>query len=124
MPQTDMFAGTPARPATTPGAQSRVPGRPTDTSATPSETPAGDAGPANPPAAATDVTALDFEAAFRALSEVVAALESGGQPLDEVVALYARGIALAERCNQVLSAAELQVRQIDAEGRDAGALEI
>jgi exodeoxyribonuclease VII small subunit len=63
---------------------------------------------------------LGFEAAYRQLEEAVAALEQGDLPLDECLALYERGAALAARCGALLAAAELKLRQVDGEGRDAG----
>ena len=69
-----------------------------------------------------DPTALGFEDAFRLLEQTVAALEQGDQPLDESLALYERGAALATHCGALLAAAELKVRQVDGEGKDAGAL--
>jgi len=43
---------------------------------------------------------------------VVAQLEDGDLPLDDALALYARGQALAMRCAQLLEQAELRVRQV------------
>ncbi len=72
----------------------------------------------------SDVQTLGFEDAFRLLEETVAALENGDQSLEASLALYERGSALAARCADLLSAAELRVRQVDGEGRDAGPLEL
>jgi exodeoxyribonuclease VII small subunit len=71
-----------------------------------------------------DVGALGFEEAYRRLEETVAALEQGDLPLDECLALYELGAALATRCSELLSAAELQIRQVDGEGKDAGPLNL
>jgi exodeoxyribonuclease VII small subunit len=76
---------------------------------------------ATPPGDAA-LAALTFEQAYGALGEVVAALEQGGQALDDALALYERGVALAARCDALLSAAELRVRRIDGDGGDAGEL--
>ena len=69
-----------------------------------------------------DIAGLSFEEAFRALEATVADLEGGDPSLDEALELYERGVALSERCNELLSAAELRVRQVDGEGEDAGPL--
>ncbi|MFN2114397.1 MAG: exodeoxyribonuclease VII small subunit [Anaerolineae bacterium] len=69
-----------------------------------------------------EIDAMSFEEAYEALEEVVGALESGEQSLDESLRLYERGSLLAERCNTLLAAAELRVRQIDEAGQDAGPL--
>jgi exodeoxyribonuclease VII small subunit len=76
------------------------------------------------PTAAADTADLGFEAAFRELEEAIAALEQGELSLDDSLAFYERGAALAERCATLLSAAELRIRQVDGEGRDAGKLEL
>ncbi len=55
---------------------------------------------------------LTFEQAFAELEEVVRALEAGNQPLEEALALYERGMQLAARCQKLLDAAELRIRQL------------
>jgi exodeoxyribonuclease VII small subunit len=59
-----------------------------------------------------DIEALTFEQAFAQLERVVAQLEDGDLPLDDALALYARGQALAMRCAQLLEQAELRIRQV------------
>ena len=59
--------------------------------------------PANDPAA--DPAALPYEAAREELLEVVRRLESGQADLEESLALWERGEALAARCQQVLDEA-------------------
>ncbi len=66
-----------------------------------------------PPA---DLDDLTFEQAYAELEESVARLESGDLTLDESVALYARGQALAQHCGVLLDAADLRVRQIGDDG--------
>jgi exodeoxyribonuclease VII small subunit len=68
---------------------------------------------ATPPA---DVGDLTFEQAYAELEDIVARLESGDLTLDESVALYARGQALARHCGVLLDGAELRVRQIGEDG--------
>ena len=55
---------------------------------------------------------LSFEAAFQQLNEKVQALERGGLSLEEATRLFEEGMALARRCNEVLSQAELKVEQL------------
>jgi exodeoxyribonuclease VII small subunit len=64
---------------------------------------------------------LAFDEALAELQRTVAELEAGGQPLEQSIALYARGVALHERCAQLLGDAELRVRQLVA--RAGGGLE-
>ncbi len=55
---------------------------------------------------------LSFEAAFQQLNEKVEALETGGLSLEEATRLFEEGMALARRCNELLSRAELKVEQL------------
>ena len=68
------------------------------------------------------IEALSFDDALAQLQRVVAELEAGGQPLEEAIALYERGVALQARCERLLSEAELRVQQLVA--RAGGALEV
>jgi len=63
----------------------------------------------------SDIETLAFEQAFVQLEQVVAKLEDGDLPLDDMLALYARGQALAARCAQLLEQAELRVRQVSGQ---------
>ena len=67
------------------------------------------------------VEALTFDEALAALQRTVAELEAGGQPLEESLALYERGVALQQRCDRLLRDAELRVQQLIA--RAGGAVE-
>lgn len=62
-----------------------------------------------------NVEELSFEEAFGELNSLVQALEEEGRPLDEAIALYERGQALARRCASMLEKAELKVRQLNGE---------
>lgn len=63
---------------------------------------------------------MTFEDAFRRLDEVVSRLEQGDLALEESLALYEEGMALAARCNDLLDKADLRVRQlVAASGGDA-----
>ena len=53
-----------------------------------------------------------FEKAFAELEEVVQQLEAGDLTLDQAMALFERGTALATQCNAQLDAAELRVQQL------------
>lgn len=55
---------------------------------------------------------LSYEEAFAELESVVEALESEQRPLNESIALYERGQALAKYCAALLEKAELKVRQL------------
>ncbi len=64
---------------------------------------------------------LTFDDALAELQRTVALLEAGGQPLEQSIALYERGVALHERCARLLADAELRVKQLVT--RAGGALE-
>jgi len=55
---------------------------------------------------------LSFEEAFSELEATVRRLEEGGLTLEESLALYERGMELAELCAEHLDQAELRVRQL------------
>jgi exodeoxyribonuclease VII small subunit len=55
---------------------------------------------------------LSFEEAFNELDGTVQRLEEGEMALEEAIALYEWGMALARRCSDALDAAELKVREL------------
>ena len=61
-----------------------------------------------------DIVAMSFEAALRALEDVVRALESGDVPLDDSITLYERGEALRRHCQARLDAAQARIEKIVA----------
>ena len=63
------------------------------------------------------VTELSFEDALAELESVVGRLETGEVPLEESIALYARGAELRAHCEERLKAAEAKVAEI-AQGPD------
>jgi exodeoxyribonuclease VII small subunit len=63
-------------------------------------------------AVASEVEALSFEDAFNELEKAVQRLEGGDLTLDEAIALYERGIHLAQRCSDTLDSAELKVQEL------------
>ncbi len=58
------------------------------------------------------VSELSFEDALAELESVVGRLESGDVPLDESIALYARGDTLRRHCDDRLKAAQARVEEI------------
>jgi exodeoxyribonuclease VII small subunit len=61
-----------------------------------------------------DAATLSFDEAYAELGRVVVALEAGNQTLEETIAAYERAVALQDRCEKLLSAAELRVSQLMA----------
>jgi len=59
---------------------------------------------------------LTFEQAFAELEETVRKLEAGGLALEESLALFERGQALAARCGAQLDEAELKIKQLTPAG--------
>ena len=68
-----------------------------------------------------EITDLSFEEAFAELESTVTRLEHGDLSLEESIALFERGQALADRCNVQLDTSESRVRQLlpDGEGETA-----
>jgi exodeoxyribonuclease VII small subunit len=58
---------------------------------------------------------LSYEGAFAELEEIVAALESGEQPLEEALSLFERGQKLSKHCAELLTRAELKVQELSGE---------
>lgn len=75
----------------------------------------------NPEPTARGITDLAFDEALAELQRTVAELEAGGQPLEQSIALYERGVALHEQCARLLADAELRVKQLVT--RQGGGLE-
>ena len=55
---------------------------------------------------------VSFEDARRELEQIVAKLESGQAGLEEAVALWERGEALARRCDEQLAGARERVQKV------------
>jgi exodeoxyribonuclease VII small subunit len=66
--------------------------------------------PQRPPAA--DVERLSFEEALGELEQIVRALESGQQKLEDAINAYERGSALRRHCEAKLAEAEARVAAI------------
>ncbi|HET9910855.1 MAG TPA: exodeoxyribonuclease VII small subunit [Anaerolineales bacterium] len=58
------------------------------------------------------VEELTYEEALAELEEIVSALESEQNRLEDAIKLFERGQALAARCGVLLEAAELKVKQV------------
>lgn len=63
-----------------------------------------------------EIESLTFEQAYRELEETVQKLEAGNLPLEEALALYQRGMALAHACNRQLDNAELRIKTLAPSG--------
>jgi len=59
-----------------------------------------------------DVATLGYEQARDEIAEVVRKLEAGGLSLDDAVALWERGEALARRCEEQLAGARERVQKV------------
>ena len=62
------------------------------------------------------VAGLTFEQAFKELEKIVAQLEEGKQSLDDSLALFERGQALAAHCGSLLETAELKIKKLIPRG--------
>ena len=56
-----------------------------------------------------------FELIYGRLEQAVQRLEAGGLSLEESIATYERGMRLAQRCKEMLDAAELRVSELERE---------
>lgn len=56
-----------------------------------------------------------FEALLERLHDIVTQLESGDLTLDDTLARFQEGSALAERCLQMIKAAELKVHELSTD---------
>ncbi len=65
-------------------------------------------------------TELTFEQAYTRLEELIEKLDEGGLSLDEALSCYEEASALVARCNRVLDAAELRLRNVEAAEPDVG----
>jgi exodeoxyribonuclease VII small subunit len=63
-----------------------------------------------------EIETLTFEQAFTELEETIRKLEAGGLTLEEGLALFERGQALAAHCSTQLDQAELKVQKLSPEG--------
>ncbi|TLP76801.1 exodeoxyribonuclease VII small subunit [Nesterenkonia sphaerica] len=61
-----------------------------------------------------DIDQMSYEQARDELAEVVTKLETGGAPLEESLALWQRGEALADRCERWLDGASARLQEVRA----------
>ncbi len=64
---------------------------------------------------AKSIEKLTYEEAFLELESIVAALETGEQPLEEALALFERGQVLTKHCAALLNEAQLRVSKLSGE---------
>lgn len=74
--------------------------------------------PANTPTPPADIAALSYEQAREQLMNVVNQLEAGSSSLEDSLALWERGEALARRCEEWLEGAKARLEA--ARATDAG----
>ena len=70
----------------------------------------------NEPEAPIPLDQLTYEQAFYELEAIVASLEANDRPLEEALALFERGQALARCCAEMLDKADLRVQVLSGEG--------
>jgi exodeoxyribonuclease VII small subunit len=58
---------------------------------------------------------MSYEEAYAELEQIVSALETGEQPLQEALSLFERGQKLTKHCAELLARAELKVQQLSGE---------
>lgn len=68
----------------------------------------------------SDMAERSFEQAWAELEGILERLERGDLTLDESVALFERGRALAAHCQQLLDRAELRVRELSGVTEEDG----
>ena len=66
--------------------------------------------------ASTAANPVSYEAALQELEQLVAQLESGQMPLEQLLAGYQRGAQLLSFCRDKLSAVEDQIKVLDETG--------
>lgn len=64
-------------------------------------------------AAATNAAAVSYEAALEELEQLVAQLDAGQLPLDQLLTRYQRGAELLAYCRQRLDAVEHQIQVLE-----------
>ena len=64
-----------------------------------------------------NIEELSFEEAEARLTQIVAQLEKGEEPLDSMLKLYEEGTALLRRANELLTDAEERVKIVGENGQ-------
>jgi exodeoxyribonuclease VII small subunit len=70
--------------------------------------------------AAADIAGLSYEQAREELVNVVSQLEAGGVSLEQSLALWERGEALADRCEDWLEGAKKRLAAARSKAEDGG----
>jgi exodeoxyribonuclease VII small subunit len=70
--------------------------------------------PSSSPASDAAALPASYEAGLQELEQLVAALESGQLPLDQLLVSYQRGATLLAFCRDKLQAVEDQIKVLDA----------
>lgn len=65
-----------------------------------------------------EIDKMSYEEAMNEFEAVIAQLEAAQSSLEESLALFERGQALAQHCARLLDQAELRIRQVTGEGPD------
>jgi exodeoxyribonuclease VII small subunit len=68
----------------------------------------------------SSLTPLSFERAIQRLGQIVESLEQGDQPLEESIALFEEGMALAKNSQDILERAERRIEEllgVDVQGK-------
>jgi exodeoxyribonuclease VII small subunit len=97
-----------------------VPGSKTGSSALPDGVAGADAVSGRVSGGDTALTQLSFERSIQRLGEIVESLEEGDQPLEESIALFEEGMALAKSSEDILDRAERRIEEllgVDAQGK-------
>lgn len=55
---------------------------------------------------------IDFETKIRKIEEILEVLDSGEQPLEELMKFYEEGIKLTSECKEFLNKAEMKIIDI------------
>jgi len=73
-----------------------------------------------------DILTMSYEQALAELEEIVSGLETDSKTLEQAIALFERGQALAQHCSSLLEKAELRVRQLSEHepANDAGEFDL
>ena len=62
-----------------------------------------------------DIKGLTFEAALKALEEIVSQLDAGSIDLDKAVEAYEKGAKLKQHCEKKLKEAQLRIEKIEVD---------
>lgn len=71
----------------------------------------------------TEKTPPTLEAAMQRVSEIVASMEKGDMPLEQLIESYEEGIGLVKMCQEKLDAAEKRIQIIARNSRGGATLE-